>query len=137
MKKLTYFQNNKEFEIGISDDQIYADEFVRTLGANYGSGYSTRYVIDLDINSKKYAEVRISCANSCWACRGHGMNDGWLEANNNILRKEAIKFVDEVKEKIKKGEIEDNTKDVKNLFEKIESFVVENIEDYEEIEDTF
>ena len=134
MKK-RWSKGNEIYWVIIHDDSVTAGVFVKTLGDGYGNGYGTEYIVDLNIDSKKYASIRVECYNSTWACRGHGMNDDWTEAEDNIKREEAIKFVNEIKKEFE--EAEDETRDVKELYEKVREFVINNIKDYEEYDEDY
>jgi len=124
MKK-RWDKGNKIYWVVVDEDGVVAGIFTKALGDGYGNGYGTQHIVDLSINSKKYASVKVNCYNSSWACRGHGMNDEWIEAEDNIGKEEAIEFVNEIKRELE--DAEDETKDVEELYEKIKEFVEENL----------
>lgn len=97
--------------------------------SGYGNNYGTSYDIDLAY-SNRWAKVEVNCWNATGATRGHGMTDSWTEAEDYVNHKEAREFVEEVLEE--SNEAEDGTPDVLDIYEKVRSFVIDNIEDYEE-----
>jgi hypothetical protein len=127
MKKKVDFKK-KVYIVEIDDGTVSATEVVYPM-PGYGNSYSTDYVIDLNY-SKAWARAYIYCFNNTWACRGHGMTEGWTSAQGYIRKGEIKEFVERVKGELERAE--DGTPEVKEIYDVIKSKVEEICDSYDD-----
>ena len=117
----------KYYRVRATGDEVSAKEAIFPL-VGYGNSYSTEYVIDLKY-SKAWARVYIYCFNNSWACRGHGLTEGWTEAQGYVRKGEIKDFVERIREELKNAE--NGTPEVLEVFREVREKVEEILRFYD------
>jgi hypothetical protein len=109
----------KKYYVVRVSDRVSAKEVVFPM-PGFGNSYSTEYGIDLSY-SKAWARAYIYCFNNTWACRGHGMTEGWVESQGYVRKGEIKDFVERIREELKNAE--NGTPEILDIFREVKEKV--------------
>jgi len=120
---------NDAIEVYVIEAYMYENKLNRYAnGKKYTKGIGTKYSIYF-LPNKRYAKTNIWMQNFNWVSRGHGINDGWIEAEGHILQSIAKQ---KVKNWIKElQELEDDELELIELFNEIKEIICESCKSYD------